>query len=112
MSMTYCTISTDCSRHAFCPFHETQFGAKCNVCDCQAPKINPSQACQQHQPEWQKYIQTHSHENLLVSGVTEKKKGMLMDLAISMLRLLLLLKCEADLQAQYVIVPLSDEAHF
>jgi CxC5 like cysteine cluster associated with KDZ transposases/CxC6 like cysteine cluster associated with KDZ transposases len=52
---------------AFCPFHETQYGAKCRVHNCQMPKINPSQACEQHQPEWQKYIQNHSHENL--SGV-------------------------------------------
>jgi CxC5 like cysteine cluster associated with KDZ transposases/CxC6 like cysteine cluster associated with KDZ transposases len=52
---------------SFCPFHETQYGAKCRVYDCQAPKINPSQACEQHQPDWQKYIQTHSRENL--SGV-------------------------------------------
>src|ERR1700678_4132664 len=37
------------------------------VHDCQVPKINPSQACKQHQPEWQKYIQSHSRENL--SGV-------------------------------------------
>ena len=52
---------------AFCPFHETQYGAQCHVHDCQLPKINPSQACQQHQPEWQKYLQSHSCENL--SGV-------------------------------------------
>src|ERR1700678_990484 len=38
-----------------------------HVHDCQAPKINPSQACEQYQPEWQKYIQSHSCENF--SGV-------------------------------------------
>ena len=52
---------------AFCQFHETQYGDKCHVHGCQRPKINPGQACQQHQQEWQKYIQSHSHENL--SGV-------------------------------------------
>ena len=52
---------------SFCPFHETQHGAKCRVHDCQAPRINPSQACEQHQPEWRKHIQSHSRENL--SGV-------------------------------------------
>ena len=52
---------------AFCPFHETQYGAICRVRDCQRPKKHPSQACEQHQPEWQKYIQSHSRENL--SGV-------------------------------------------
>jgi uncharacterized Zn finger protein (UPF0148 family) len=52
---------------AFCPFHETQYGAKCRVIDCQRLKKNPTQACEQHQPEWQKYIQSHSRENL--SGV-------------------------------------------
>ena len=52
---------------AFCPFHETQYGAKYRVYDCQNPKINPSQACAQHQLEWQKYVKSHSCENL--SGV-------------------------------------------
>jgi uncharacterized Zn finger protein (UPF0148 family) len=52
---------------AFCPFHETQYGAKCRVHDCQELKINPSQACEQHQPEWRKHIESHSRENL--SGV-------------------------------------------
>ena len=37
---------------SFCPFHETQHGSKCCVHDCQVPKINPTQACEQHQPEW------------------------------------------------------------
>ena len=27
---------------AFCPFHETQYGAQCCVRDCQLPKINKS----------------------------------------------------------------------
>jgi hypothetical protein len=47
--------------------HETRYGAKCRVHDCQRPKIDSSQACEQHQPEWQKYLQSHSPENL--SGV-------------------------------------------
>ena len=73
MGPTHCTYN-GCTSNlinarggAFCPFHETQYGAKCCVYDCQLPKINPSQACEQHQPEWKKYIQSHSHENL--SGV-------------------------------------------
>ena len=73
MGPTHCAYS-DCTSNlinarggAFCPFHETQYGAKCRVRDCQRPKINPSQACEQHQPEWQKYIQNHSRETL--SGV-------------------------------------------
>ena len=52
---------------AFCPFHETQYGAKCRVYDCERPKINPTQACEQHQAEWEKYVQSHSRETL--SGV-------------------------------------------
>jgi len=51
----------------FCPFHETQYGARCHVHGCQRPKINPGQAGDQHQQEWQKYIESHSCENL--SGV-------------------------------------------
>ena len=54
-------------RGAFCPFHETQYGAKCHVYDCERPKINPTQACEQHQAEWEKYVQSHSCETL--SGV-------------------------------------------
>ena len=73
MGPTHCAYS-DCTSNlinarggAFCPFHETQYSAKCRVLDCLAPKINPSQACEQHQPEWRKYLLTHSQENL--SGV-------------------------------------------
>ena len=73
MGPTHCAYS-DCTSvlinargGVFCPFHETQYGAKCRVHDCQAPKINPSQACEQHQREWGKYLESHSRENL--SGV-------------------------------------------
>ena len=73
MGPTHCAYN-DCTSDlinarggVFCPFHETQYGAKCRVHDCQRPKINATQACEQHQPEWQKYIQSHSHETL--SGV-------------------------------------------
>jgi len=52
---------------AFCPFHETEFGNQCRVHNCQSSKVNPTQACDQHQLEWKKYVETHSQENL--SGV-------------------------------------------
>jgi hypothetical protein len=73
MGPTHCAYG-DCTSDlinarggTFCPFHETQYGAKCRVHDCLLPKLNPSQACEQHQPEWRKYLQSHSRENL--SGV-------------------------------------------
>src|SRR5277367_3769064 len=52
---------------AFCPFHETEFGNQCRVHNCQRSKVNPTQACDQHQLEWKKYVENHSQENL--SGV-------------------------------------------
>jgi uncharacterized Zn finger protein (UPF0148 family) len=47
---------------AFCPFHETQYGARCRVHNCQNIKVNPTEACEQHQPEWRKHVQTHTRE--------------------------------------------------
>jgi uncharacterized Zn finger protein (UPF0148 family) len=51
----------------FCPFHETEYGAQCRIRGCQQIKINPTQACGQHQSEWRKHVQSHSRETL--SGV-------------------------------------------
>src|SRR5277367_1011500 len=52
---------------AFCPFHETELGNQCHVHNYQRSKVNPTQACDQHQLEWKKYVENHSQENL--SGV-------------------------------------------
>jgi uncharacterized Zn finger protein (UPF0148 family) len=73
MGPTHCAYN-DCTSAlinarggVFCPFHETQYGAQCRIHGCQRTKKNPTQACEQHQSEWRKYIQNHSHETL--SGV-------------------------------------------
>ena len=70
MGPTHCAYN-DCTSDlinarggVFCPFHETQFGAQCHVHGCQRTKVNPTEACEQHQFEWKKYIQTHSCETL------------------------------------------------
>ena len=73
MGPTHCAYD-DCTSDlinarggVFCPFHETQYGAQCRVHNCPRIKVDLTEACEQHQSEWRKYIQTHSHENL--SGV-------------------------------------------
>jgi len=73
MGPTHCAYE-DCTSDlinarggVFCPFHEIQYGAQCRVCDCPNIKVNQTEACEQHQPEWRKYIQSRSHETL--SGV-------------------------------------------
>ena len=53
----------------FCSFHETQYGVQCHIYDCITSKVNPTEACEQHQTEWKKDVQSHSSENL--SGVRQ-----------------------------------------
>ena len=38
-------------------FHELQYGAKCHVRYCNNIKVNPSQACEEHQSLWRKHVQ-------------------------------------------------------
>ena len=59
---------------AFCGFHEIQHGAKCRIRGCDHDKFNPTEACdlEQHQAEFQKYIQNHSRESM--SGVKRMLK--------------------------------------
>ncbi|KDR76048.1 hypothetical protein GALMADRAFT_225770 [Galerina marginata CBS 339.88] len=51
----------------FCEYHEHQYGAKCRMRDCLNDKINPTQACEEHQPQWRAHVQNHSRINL--SGI-------------------------------------------
>jgi uncharacterized Zn finger protein (UPF0148 family) len=73
MGPTHCAYDTCTSDlinargGVFCPFHETLYGAQCRVHGCERNKVNLTQACEQHQAEWKKYIQSHSRETL--SGV-------------------------------------------
>ncbi|TFK36617.1 hypothetical protein BDQ12DRAFT_609539, partial [Crucibulum laeve] len=50
---------------AFCAFHENQYGSKCCRKTCQNQRLPETQACQQHKPQWRKYVQSHGHVNLL-----------------------------------------------
>ncbi|TFK31583.1 hypothetical protein BDQ12DRAFT_573586, partial [Crucibulum laeve] len=52
-------------RGAFCAFHENQYGSKCYWQTCENENLSRTQACQQHEPQWKKYVQSHSHANLL-----------------------------------------------
>ncbi|PPQ93968.1 hypothetical protein CVT25_014375 [Psilocybe cyanescens] len=47
-----------------CVHHERQYGNKCCVRICQAIKVENTQACQQHQPEWKKYKLDHNRSTL------------------------------------------------
>jgi len=43
----------------FCAVHEQEHGEKCHICNCSNPKIKGTQACQQHQGQWKKYVAQH-----------------------------------------------------
>jgi hypothetical protein len=47
----------------FCAVHEQIHGAKCCVCDCDNEKIRATQACQQHQQQWKKYVTQHKRQS-------------------------------------------------
>jgi hypothetical protein len=47
----------------FCAIHEQAHGAKCRVHNCDNEKIRATQACQQHQPQWKKYIAQHKRQS-------------------------------------------------
>ena len=43
----------------FCAYHEHLHGAKCHVKNCNVQKIAGTQACQEHQEQWNKHVQLH-----------------------------------------------------
>ena len=47
----------------FCEIHELAYGDKCRIRGCEMNKIPGTQACTEHQPNWQRYIQQHTREN-------------------------------------------------
>ena len=49
---------------AFCEQHEAEYGDRCRVHNCRQNKFDNTQACQQHQQEWQKYKLDHSQSSL------------------------------------------------
>ena len=50
---------------AFCSHHEIQYGSQCRVRACTNNKVAGTQACEQHKPQWKKYMESHSHHNLV-----------------------------------------------
>lgn len=73
MGPTHCAAD-DCSMDllnnrggVFCRYHELEYGAKCRMRDCTNMKVNPTQACEDHQPEWKAHIYHRSRANL--SGI-------------------------------------------
>jgi len=50
---------------ALCSHHENEFGNRCRVRDCLNPKIVDTEACDIHQPLWEKHKQTHSRDHLM-----------------------------------------------
>jgi hypothetical protein len=49
---------------AFCPTHVTQFGNQCRVVGCRNLKVQGTQACLQHQPEWSQHLQSRTKSTL------------------------------------------------
>jgi len=47
----------------FCAIHEQENGERCQVCNCNNLKIKNTQACQQHQPQWKKYVTKHKRQS-------------------------------------------------
>ena len=60
-----CTADLDNSRGgAFCANHETEFGVKCRVRNCQNDKVNMTQACDEHQSQWKKHLNDYSQHSM------------------------------------------------
>ena len=51
----------------FCAYHDHLHGAKCRVKNCDVQKIAGTQACEEHQEQWNKYVQHHQRQKF--SGV-------------------------------------------
>jgi hypothetical protein len=45
---------------AFCAIHEQEHGNRCRIIDCNQDRIPLTQACQQHQHQWQNHIQNRA----------------------------------------------------
>src|SRR5271170_7803721 len=43
--------------------HENKWGARCHMCNCNNQKVEGTQACAEHQPQWDKHVQNHSHQS-------------------------------------------------
>ena len=48
----------------FCQFHDAQYGAKCHMRGCTSTKKSGTQACNEHQGEWKKYLHSRSKQSL------------------------------------------------
>src|SRR5258705_6964348 len=48
----------------YCALHENLYGGLCHVADCSDVKVQGTQACEQHQNAWQRYIINHRQHSL------------------------------------------------
>jgi hypothetical protein len=73
MGPTHCAYDgceqdlTNARGGSFCPTHESLYGTRCHIRDCQNTKVTNTQACVNHQREWKKHQKDHSRSTL--SGV-------------------------------------------
>ena len=47
----------------FCAIHGQKNGAKCHVCNCDNVKVRGTQACEQYQQQWKKYVTQHKRQS-------------------------------------------------
>ena len=48
----------------YCALHENQFGGLCHMANCSNVKVQGTQACQQHQHAWQRFVTNHRQHAL------------------------------------------------
>ena len=44
---------------SYCDLHENLYGGLCHAADCSNPKVQGTQACQQHQGLWRRHVTSH-----------------------------------------------------
>jgi hypothetical protein len=71
MGNTHCAYNnctgelTNARQGVFCIEHELVYGSLCRIRDCQNPKANQTQACEQHQDRWYSHIMQYGRQSLL-----------------------------------------------
>jgi hypothetical protein len=48
----------------YCAFHENLYGGHCHVASCPNVKLQGTQACEDHQNDWQRYLMNHRQHRL------------------------------------------------
>ena len=57
-------INYDEAGAVFCAVHEQIHGAKCHVYNCDNIKVRGTQACEEHQQQWKKYVAHHKRQSV------------------------------------------------